>query len=80
MTKLKRLRRKAGLTQRQLGELAGLSYSYIRAMEAGRYSPSVRSIAAVSRVLAKKLGQNQREIICLLAVDAAKGGAKTKNR
>jgi transcriptional regulator with XRE-family HTH domain len=44
-------RNKMGLTQLQLAEKAGLSRSYLGDMEKGRYSPSVKSLVSIAKVL-----------------------------
>ncbi|MBI5598819.1 MAG: helix-turn-helix transcriptional regulator [Deltaproteobacteria bacterium] len=38
---LKERRREAGLTTRVLGEKAGVSWSYVAALERGKYSPTL---------------------------------------
>ena len=49
MSVVRDLRRRAGLTQRQLAELAATSQPAIAAYEAGRKSPSLRTLARMSR-------------------------------
>ncbi len=45
------LRKKKGLTQEQLAEMAKIDYSYLNAIEAGRKNPSLKRIAKLARVL-----------------------------
>ena len=39
--KVKQLREKRGLTQKELGEIAGVSRQAINAIETGKYDPSI---------------------------------------
>lgn len=48
---IRRARRDAGLTQQQLGELAGVSDRTIRDIESGVGSPGLRSVLTVLSVL-----------------------------
>ncbi|GAA4527648.1 hypothetical protein GCM10023160_24230 [Brachybacterium paraconglomeratum] len=48
---IRRARKDAGLTQQQLGELAGLSDRTIREIEIGSGSPGLRSVLTVLAVL-----------------------------
>lgn len=50
-TAVRRARKDAGLTQQQLGELAGLSDRTIREIETGSGSPGLRSVLTVITVL-----------------------------
>ena len=45
------LRKKKGLTQEQLAEMAKIDHSYLNAIEAGRKNPSLKRIAKLARVL-----------------------------
>ncbi|WP_040209818.1 helix-turn-helix domain-containing protein [Clostridium polynesiense] len=44
-------RKKLNLTQHELAEKTDLSRSYIADLEAGRYTPSIKSLVAISAVL-----------------------------
>lgn len=44
-------RKEKGLTQKELADRTELSRSYICDLEAGRYTPSVKSLVAISSVL-----------------------------
>lgn len=44
-------RRRAGLSQERLAELAGLSTPYVSELERGRSSPTVVTLAAIGRAL-----------------------------
>lgn len=49
--KIRALRKKQGLTQEKLAELAKIDYSYLNLIEAGKKNPSVKRIAKLARVL-----------------------------
>lgn len=48
---IRRARKQAGLTQQQLGELAGLSDRTIREIDLGTGAPGLRSVLTVLTVL-----------------------------
>jgi len=49
--KVRELRKKRGLTQEKLSELAGVDYSYLNLIESGRRNPSLKRIVKLSRAL-----------------------------
>ena len=49
---IRRIRQERGLTLKQLGELVGVSESYIRAYESGRRNPKLKSLEALAQALA----------------------------
>lgn len=49
--KLRKLRKARGLTQEKLAELAGMDYSYLNLIEAGKRNPTLKRIAKLARVL-----------------------------
>lgn len=49
--KIRELRKRQGLTQEKLAELARIDYSYLNLIEAGKRNPSLKRIAKLSRVL-----------------------------
>lgn len=55
MEKLKEMRVKKGLTQRQLGDLIGVSYRTIYQYEAGRREPSLKVLRALANALNCKI-------------------------
>ncbi len=50
-TVLKASREKAGLTQIELAEKAGVTRAYYADVERGRYTPSLRVLAKLSEIL-----------------------------
>lgn len=50
-TKLRRLRKARGLTKEKLAELAGIDYSYLNMIEAGKKNPTLNRIAKLARAL-----------------------------
>lgn len=59
MTKIKELRIKRGLSQKQLAELSGVSIQMISATEVGKRTPSFR----LSHKLSQILGVTMEELI-----------------
>lgn len=51
MVNLKAERRKAGLTQKQLGEKVGVTRTHIGNIETGSYRPSVEVAMAIAKIL-----------------------------
>ena len=49
--RIRGLRKKQGLTQEKLAELAKMDYSYLNLIEAGKKNPSLKRIAKLARVL-----------------------------
>ena len=45
---VREVRKKAGLTQEQLAEKAGISRGHVVEIEANRYSPMVKTLAAIA--------------------------------
>lgn len=62
-TRIRELRRAAGLTQRQLAERAGVDFTYLSKIENGRleHTPSVKTIQS----LASALGADDLELMRL---------------
>ena len=48
---IRRIRQERGLTLKQLGEMVGVSESYIRAYESGRRNPKMKSLEALAKAL-----------------------------
>jgi transcriptional regulator with XRE-family HTH domain len=53
--RLRSLRRARNLTQEQLGELAGLNYKYLGAIERGEENPSLKVIEKIADALGLEL-------------------------
>lgn len=53
--RIKELRENRGLTQQQLGELAGVGGTTIRAIETGRADPSYKVLVNLSKILDKTI-------------------------
>ncbi len=49
--RIRELRKKQGLTQEKLAELAKIDYSYLNLIEGGKKNPSLKRIAKLARVL-----------------------------
>ncbi|MCL5431904.1 MAG: helix-turn-helix domain-containing protein [Patescibacteria group bacterium] len=49
--RIKQLRKKLGLSQEKLAELARLDYSYLNMIEAGKKNPSLKRIHKLARTL-----------------------------
>jgi transcriptional regulator with XRE-family HTH domain len=49
--RLKSLRRQKGITQEDLAKHSGLSTSFIRSLEQGKYAPSFESLESIARAL-----------------------------
>ncbi len=49
--RIRELRKKQGLTQEKLAELAGIDYSYLNLIESGKKNPSLKRITKLARVL-----------------------------
>jgi predicted transcriptional regulator len=56
-SKLKRLRNEAGLTQRELAKLAGVSQAHIAKIERGRVDPRLSTVNKILRVLTTGKGK-----------------------
>lgn len=48
---LRRLRKKAGLTQEGLAEVGSFSYKYLQEIEAGRVSITIKTLSRFSEIL-----------------------------
>lgn len=57
-TNIQKLRKKAGLTQEELGEKVKVSAKYIQFIEAGTRKPSLKTVYKIARVL----GVNVKDI------------------
>ena len=60
---LKKLRIEAGLTQRQLSELVGISQAHIAKIEKGRVDPRLSTINKILRVLTEGKGKKCKEVM-----------------
>lgn len=49
---IRRIRKERGLTLKQLGDMVGVSESYIRAYESGRRNPKLKSLEKLAKALA----------------------------
>lgn len=58
--KLRKLRKARGLTQEKLAELAGIDYSYLNMIEAGKKNPTLNRIAKLARSLEVSLDELMR--------------------
>jgi transcriptional regulator with XRE-family HTH domain len=56
---LRNFRVQAGLTQKQLGEISGMSTGALGMIESGHYRPSVRAIRVISAALPLLLSEEQ---------------------
>jgi len=66
--RLRYLRKRAGLTQQELGEKCGLGGSWVRRMESG--SSSLKNITLEKAVaLSKALGVTERELLAIGEVE-----------
>jgi transcriptional regulator with XRE-family HTH domain len=55
--KVRRARKKAGLTQEQLAEMADLHFSYIGQVERGEKNPSLKSLTKIANALGVAVAQ-----------------------
>jgi transcriptional regulator with XRE-family HTH domain len=55
--RIRELRKKQGLTQEKLAELAKMDYSYLNLIEAGKRNPSLKRVAKLARVLKISLSE-----------------------
>lgn len=58
-SRIKKLRKAAGLTQKQLALMCGISQSYLADLEGGRFSPSLQKLS----IIANALGVNPSELV-----------------
>lgn len=52
---VRQMRKEAGLTQEKLSELSGVSRSHIAEIEAGKYSPTVKTLGAISQACGREI-------------------------
>ncbi|WP_347885373.1 helix-turn-helix transcriptional regulator [Pseudarthrobacter sp. CC12] len=75
------MRKAAGLTQEQLGKLAGIGITHISRLEHGRRRPSVDAIKALARVMAPEGTTDAAEQrMARLAGDSLRTGAARRKR
>lgn len=55
--RVRELRKKQGLTQEKLAELAKMDYSYLNLIESGKKNPSLKRIGSLTRALGVKLSE-----------------------
>lgn len=55
--RVKKLRKKAGLTQDKLSEKIGVSPKHVQFIESGTRKPSLKIIYKIARVLGKKVSE-----------------------
>ena len=67
---LKRLRKEAGLTQRELAELAGVSQAHIAKIERGRVDPRLSTVNKLLQVLTKGKGKKCGDIMTKKVISA----------
>jgi predicted transcriptional regulator len=60
---VKKLRIEAGLTQRQLAELAGISQAHIAKIEKGKVDPRLSTVNKILQVLIEGQGKKCREVM-----------------
>jgi transcriptional regulator with XRE-family HTH domain len=75
------MRKAAGLTQEQLGKLAGIGVTHISRLEHGRRRPSVDAIKALARVMAPEgTTDTAEQRLARLAGDSLRTGAARRKR
>ncbi|MFQ5758736.1 MAG: CBS domain-containing protein [Candidatus Bathyarchaeia archaeon] len=67
---LKRLRNEAGLTQRELAELAGVSQAHIAKIERGRVDPRLSTVNKILQVLTTGKGKKCGDIMTKKVISA----------
>jgi len=67
---LKRLRNEAGLTQRELAELAGVSQAHIAKIERGRVDPRLSTVNKILQVLTTGKGKKCGDIMTRKVISA----------
>jgi len=60
---IKRMRNEAGLTQKRLAELVGVSQAHIAKIEQGKVDPRLSTVNRVLRVLGERQKQRSRDIM-----------------
>ncbi|MFE5837225.1 helix-turn-helix domain-containing protein [Arthrobacter sp. NPDC056493] len=80
--KVRQLRKGAGLTQAQLGQLAGIGVTHISRLEQGRRRPSVDATKALARVLSPVLDPTalEQRLAGLAGESLREGAARRKRR
>jgi len=80
-TEVRAMRKAAGLTQEQLGKLAGIGTTHISRLEQGRRRPSVDAIQALARIIAPEgTAEAVEQRLARLAGDSLRTGAARRKR
>lgn len=80
-TDVRAMRKAAGLTQEQLGKLAGIGTTHISRLEQGRRRPSVDAIQALARIIAPEgTADAVEQRLARLAGDSLRTGAARRKR
>ena len=56
-TRIKSLRAKRGLTQKELAERAGISHGYLARLETGRHEPTLTMLGKLAKALRVKTAE-----------------------
>lgn len=50
-SRIRKVRKQRNLTQEKLADLAGIDYTYLNMIEAGKRNPSIKKLAKIARAL-----------------------------